>query len=222
MNPPSTRAALLDLAQDLSQTRGFNAFSYRDLAGGIGIRTASIHHHFPTKADLGREMMARYRERFREQLASVEAGNGSARRRLKKFADLFRLTLRQGNRLCLCGMLATEYATLPPAMQREVKKFYQDTEAWLARILEEGRAAKEFSFVGPPEAIASAFFAALEGAMIAARTFDDESRLAGAAQWFLFSISAVSGHPRSGKHSRVRMPSRALAKTHHVVRRRRP
>lgn len=192
MNESATRVALLDLAQDLAQTRGFNAFSYQDLAAGIGIRTASIHHHFPTKADLGREVMARYRERFRGYLEAIEAQTPSGRRRLEEFAELFRITLRKGNRLCLCGMLATEFATLPPAMQREVKQFYEETEAWLARVLDEGRAAKHFSYAGSSAPIARAYFATLEGAMIAARTFDDESRLARAAQWFLSSLESHS------------------------------
>jgi TetR/AcrR family transcriptional repressor of nem operon len=218
VNESSTRIALLDLAQDLAQTRGFHGFSYQDLAIGVGIRTASIHHHFPTKADLGREVMARYRERFRDLLADIETGTTSGRRRLEEFAGLFRLTLRKGNRLCLCGMLATEFATLPPPMQREVKRFYEETENWLARILDEARAAKEFAYAGPSDPIARAFFAALEGAMIAARTFDDESRLSRAAQWFLASLEVPSNavpprvRIRSGAsrapRSRSRVPKR--------------
>jgi len=212
VNESATRVALLDLAQDLAQTRGFNAFSYRDLAAGVGVRTASIHHHFPTKADLGREVMARYRERFRGYLETIEAETTSGRRRLEEFAELFRITLSKGNRLCLCGMLAAEYATLPAPMQREVKRFYEETETWLARVLEEGRTAKHFSYAGPSAPIARAYFAALEGAMIAARTFDDESRLLRAAQWFLSSFESHS--------ATVLQRARATTSTPRVIRRR--
>jgi TetR/AcrR family transcriptional repressor of nem operon len=172
-------------------------------------------------------MMARYRERFSLQLESIEARGQSARRRLEEFTDLFRLTLRQGNRLCLCGMLATEYATLPPEMQREVRRFYEETEVWLARILEEGRDANTLMFEGPPKPIAHAFFATLEGAMIAARAFDDESRLARAAEWFLFSLEAskskisVSGRPRPVRNPRVRKAPHALTNSPRVLKRRR-
>ena len=218
MSESRTRVALLDLAQDLAQTRGFNAFSYQDLAAGIGIRTASIHHHFPTKADLGREVMARYRERFRGYLESIEAQTKSGRGRLEEFAELFRVTLRKGNRLCLCGMLATEFATLPAPMQREVKRFYEETETWLARVLEEGRAAGDFSYAGSSAPIARAYFATLEGAMIAARTFDDETRLARAAQWFLSSLesrpSGASQRARSAaKAPHVRRPLSRTSKS---------
>ncbi|MGQ0723464.1 MAG: TetR/AcrR family transcriptional regulator [Candidatus Eiseniibacteriota bacterium] len=192
----ATKTALLDLAQELAQTRGLNAFSFQDLARGVGIRTASVHHHFATKGDLGREMMTRYRDRFRSELDLIDAGARSPRRKLELFADLFRRTLRQGNRLCLCGMLATEYATLPPAVQREVKAFYDETEAWLTDVLERGRDDGIFAFHGSPAPVAKTFFATLEGAMIAARTFEDESRLARAARWLLASLDGPSSPRR--------------------------
>jgi TetR/AcrR family transcriptional repressor of nem operon len=192
----ATKSALLDLAQELAQTRGLNAFSFQDLASGVGIRTASVHHHFATKGDLGREMMTRYRDRFRSELDLIDARARSPRRKLELFADLFRRTLRQGNRLCLCGMLATEYATLPPAVQREVKAFYDETEGWLTGVLERGRDDGIFAFHGSPGPLAKTFFATLEGAMIAARTFEDESRLARAARWLLASLDGPNSPRR--------------------------
>jgi TetR/AcrR family transcriptional repressor of nem operon len=188
--PADTKSVLLDCAQELAQTRGLNAFSFKDLAQRVGIRTASVHHHFPTKGDLGRELMARYRERFRAELSAIDAGTRSARRKLERLMALFRATLRDGNRLCLCGMLATEYLTLPLPVQREVRSFYEETEGWLARVLREGRSERAFDFDGSPAVLAKTFLATLEGAMIAARTFDDESRLARAASGLLAFVSA--------------------------------
>lgn len=187
---PDTKIALLDLAQELAQTRGLNAFSFQDLARGVGIRTASVHHHFPTKADLGRQLMARYRSRFRAELESIDARTRSAPKKLELFVGLFRQTLRRGNRLCLCGMLATEYATLPASVQDEVRAFYDETEDWLGRALVRGRSAGALAFDGSATEVAKTFLATLEGAMIAARTFGDEARLAGAAQWLLASLHA--------------------------------
>ena len=40
---------ILDLAQSLIQTRGYNAMSYRHLADEIGIKTSSIHYTSPQK-----------------------------------------------------------------------------------------------------------------------------------------------------------------------------
>jgi TetR/AcrR family transcriptional repressor of nem operon len=190
-----TREALLDLAQELAQTRGFNAFSFQDLSRGVGIRTASVHHHFATKEDLGRELMARYRARFGEELAAIARGTRSARRRLERFTDLFRRTLHD-DRLCLCGMLATEIATLPESVREEVRGFYEDTERWLAATLAGGRAEGTLVFPGAPASVARNCLATLEGAMIAARTFDDEKRLAGAGGWLLSSLVRSGTSPR--------------------------
>ena len=196
MTNPDTKTALLDLAQELAQTRGLNAFSFQDLAKGVGIRTASVHHHFPTKADLSKELMRRYRERFRESLESVRQRSRSPRRRIELFCGLFLDTLRDGNRLCLCGMLATEFATLPEAARLEVRGFYEETEAWLKGVLEEGRRTGVFALHGPPAQVAMTLLATLEGAMIAARTFGDERRLARAARWALASLESPGGKQR--------------------------
>jgi TetR/AcrR family transcriptional repressor of nem operon len=195
MAPRDTKTALLDLAQELAQTRGLNAFSFQDLAQGVGIRTASVHHHFPTKADLGRALMERYRATFRAELESILERTRRAPRRLELFVELFRRTLRQGNRLCLCGMLATEYTTLPSPVQTEVRAFFDETEAWLARVLEDGRRTDSFRFEGSSASVAKTLLATLEGAMIAARTFEDEKRLVRAADWLLSSL--VERRPRN-------------------------
>jgi len=185
MAGPVTRARLLDIAQELVQTRGYNAFSFRDLADRVGIRAPSIHHHFPSKAELGRRLMARYRERFGELLAEIESKIRDPRKRLDRFVGLFRATFRQGNRLCLCGMLATEYATLPRPVRVEVNAFYRETEKWLQRTFAAGRASRRLKFAGTPASAARTFFGALEGAMIAARAFKDEKRLTAAGNWLI-------------------------------------
>lgn len=183
-----TRTALLDVAQELAQTRGLNAFSFQDLAKAVGIRTASVHHHFPTKGDLGRELMRRYRTRFVADLLRIARREADPRRRLERFSALFVRTLRSGNRLCLCGMLASEFLTLPPSVKDEVRAFYDDTEAWLAQVLGSGRESGALRFEGTPARMATTYLSTLEGAMIAARTFDDESRLTRAAEWLIASM----------------------------------
>jgi TetR/AcrR family transcriptional repressor of nem operon len=189
MAEAETRTALLDAAQELAQTRGFNAFSFRDLSERVGIRTASIHYHFHTKGDLARELMRRYRDRFLALLAAIEDRFTDARRRLAAFADLFRATLRNGDRMCLCGMLAVEYATLPAAVQEEVRAFFDASERWLSKVLEEGRKARVLKFDGEADATARVLFSALEGAMMTARAFGDGERLDAAAKWMVQSVS---------------------------------
>ena len=179
------RTRLLDVAQELIQTRGFNGFSFHDLAARVRLRAPSVHHHFPSKAGLVKELMSRYRTRFGTLLVEIEVNVPSARRRLERFVDLFLQTYRMGERLCLCGMLATEFATLPRAARAEVTAFYRDAEAWLTRVFADGRKQKRLRFAGTPASAARTFFAALEGAIIAARAFKDEKRLTSAGRWLI-------------------------------------
>jgi TetR/AcrR family transcriptional repressor of nem operon len=188
-----TRTRLLDVAEGLAQSHGWNGFSFHDLARAVGVKTASIHYHFPTKADLGRELMARYRRGFGERLARIDARARGARAKVRALVGLFRETLATGDRLCLCGMLASDYATLPAEVRPEVRGFFADSERWLARVIDEGRRAGAFRPAGSAARAAAAFFSALEGAMIAARAFGDGRRLAAAGDWLLGAIAGPNG-----------------------------
>lgn len=187
-----TRTMLLDLAERLTRQRGYNAFSFRDLSERVGVTTASIHYHFPTKAELGRQVMKRYRERFVAALSALTQADRparSAREVVTDFCGLFESSLRRGG-ACLCAPLASEYASLPDEVQVEVRNFYDDAEGWLAAVLERGRRAGELKFDGASLAVARAIVAMIEGAMIAATAMNDEGRLRQAIQWALASIGA--------------------------------
>ncbi len=171
-----TPDTILDVAQGLLQTRGYNGFSYRDIAGAVGIRTASLHYHFPGKADLGVALAARYRLRFNEALEDINARTDDARRRLECYADLFRKTLGVDSRLCLCGMLGAEIATLPDPVMAEVNGFFRDNEAWLTAIIAAGQNDGTLRSDTPAVDQARLVLAALEGAMIVARATGDAGR----------------------------------------------
>ncbi len=179
-----TAERVLDVAQELVQTRGYNGFSFRDIAEVIGIKSASIHYHFPSKGDLGVALVARYRKAFQEELAGVSQRQAGAPKRLKCFIALFRRTLTE-QRLCLCGVLAAEQGSLPEEVNAEVRAFFQLCEDWLVEVLKEGRAAGEIEFRGPAPALADHLIALLEGAMMMALSLDDLERFDKAAQGFL-------------------------------------
>lgn len=171
MTTPHTRTRLLDAAQDLVQRVGANAMSYQDLAEAVGIRKASIHHHFPTKSDLLVALIDRYRDEFLAQVAEIAAGRGSAAARLERFADLFEATLRQAQcaKACPCGMLGAEIATLEPRAADRLSRFYQQLIAALADLVAAGRKDGSLRAAGPPEDIAWLIFGLLEGTMLVAR-----------------------------------------------------
>jgi TetR/AcrR family transcriptional repressor of nem operon len=170
-----TAARILDVAERLVQVQGFNAFSYADVAAEIQIRKASLHHHFPTKAALGQALITRYRKRFSRALADIHLGSNDARARLKAYAGLYTGVLRK-RRMCLCGVLAADFETLPGPMRKGVVGFFRDNETWLAGVLEEGRRLKTLRFQGPASTLAAFVVSSLEGAMLVARSFGRAER----------------------------------------------
>jgi TetR/AcrR family transcriptional repressor of nem operon len=180
---------VLDAAERLAQTRGFNGFSYADVSAEVGVTTASLHYHFPTKADLGAALVARYTRAFSGALSEIESSDARAAGRLERYAGLYVDVLATG-RMCLCGMLAAEYATLPPAMQRALRAFFDGNESWVAGVLERGRAAGELDFEGPARDAARHCVSTLEGAMLLARSYGDTARLVSTARRLVAAFAA--------------------------------
>ena len=165
---PSTSERILATAERLVQERGFNAFSYADISKVLGIQKASLHHHFTTKAQLGLALIDRYRRDFGAALAAIDADADDAKQRLEGYTALYGSVLRK-KRMCMCGMLAAEVATLPKGMQASVAAFFADNASWLSRVLDEGRDEGSLEFGGPAESMAAFFVSSLEGAMLVAR-----------------------------------------------------
>lgn len=112
------RDAILDAAQARARASGYNGFSFRDLAADVGIKSASVHYHFPTKGDLARALMDRYREATLEALGTAE----DARTRLDRLIDLFRAAAHSGE-MCLCGAFGATSGLLPDDVRRSAARF---------------------------------------------------------------------------------------------------
>ena len=186
-----TATRILDVAERLAQMRGFNGFSYADIAAEVEITKAALHYHFATKADLGEALIGRYAARFGEALAAIDAGTAAAPAKLRDYADLYVGVLRN-QRMCLCGMLAAEYPTLPNAMQASVVSFFDQNEAWLRDVLEQGRGDGSLQFTGSPRDVARMIISCLEGAMLVARPYDDIPRFQEAAASLMTGLASPS------------------------------
>jgi len=185
-----TATRILDVAERLVQVRGFNAFSYADVASELNITKAALHYHFPGKAELGQALVTRYAARFAEALAAVEAGLDDAPSRLDAYAQLYLDVLRD-ERMCLCGMLASEYPTLPPPMQDAVVRFFEDNETWLARVLRQGKDDGTLHFAPSPTETARMIVSGLEGAMLVARPHGDVARFSSVASQLLAGVTSA-------------------------------
>jgi TetR/AcrR family transcriptional repressor of nem operon len=184
-----TSQRILDIAERLMQTRGYNAFSYADIAQSLRVTKASLHYHFPTKAELGQRLIERYRQAFLRALESIDESGVDSLERLRRYSGLYLQVLRN-DRMCLCGMLAAEFTTLPKPMKEELKEFFDENERWLVAVLEDGRAAKKLSFAGPARDVARHLVSSLEGAMMMARSYDDVARFEATAKRLLAALAA--------------------------------
>jgi TetR/AcrR family transcriptional regulator, transcriptional repressor for nem operon len=183
-----TASAILDVAELLVQTRGFNAFSYADVAAELGITKPALHYHFAGKAELGEALLARYTARFSEALEAIDARTTGAAHKLEAYAELYAQVLAQ-DRMCLCGMLAADYHTLPEGMRRSVIGFFDNNQTWLTGVLDQGRGDGSLQVDGPSREVAQMIIGTLEGAMLVARTYRDPERFASSARQLLTEIA---------------------------------
>ena len=174
-----TKTAIMDAAQELIQRGGVNAMSYQHISDAIGIRKASIHHHFPTKDSLIEAVLQRYAVYFFRLVDEIFDSKLDPEVKLRKYAGLFEATLCEGkkDKACLFGMLGAELSTLGSPSAAGVRKFYRENEARLARVLDEGREKGHFRFKGEAKVVAAMIFALLEGGALVARAEGGHKRL---------------------------------------------
>jgi TetR/AcrR family transcriptional regulator, transcriptional repressor for nem operon len=182
-----TAQRILDVAERLMQVRGYNGFSYADIAAALRVTKASLHYHFPTKAELARRLMERYTQTFLAALDKIDATDVTAREKLRRYVSIYSEVLAN-NRMCLCGMLAAEYATLPKPVRTEVTRFFDANEAWLTKVLGEARDGAGAKFAGPATEAARMMIATLEGAMMLARSYGEAERFDRAGERVLAEV----------------------------------
>ena len=216
MTTPASAAAatpqrILDVAEHLVQTRGFNGFSYADIAAEVGLTKATLHYHFATKAELGRRLIERYAAAFEGALHKIDSAAPGAPARLRAYVKLYADVLAE-DRMCLCGMAAAEYGTLPTPMQKALQMFFAANEVWLTRLLDQGQNEGYLCLRAPAREEAGMMMSALEGAMLLARAMGEPIRFERAAASLLAQLEQSTGasparnlHAR-GKIARARPP----------------
>ncbi len=171
-----TVTRIVEEAQKLMQERGYNAFSYADISEKVGIRKASIHYHFPSKSDLAKEALVRYRARVRELTRHVDQQTTDPRQKLEWLVNGYSMMLREQNLICLCGVLGAELPTLPEGVRNEVLGFFSEVETWLSGVLEQGVKIGMMQVEQPLELEARLLLSTIQGALMVARAFNDAAR----------------------------------------------
>lgn len=171
----SPRAAeIAEHTKVLLAAGGYNGFSYADLSERVRIGKPSIHHHFPSKAELVLTVVTLHRQQAREGLAALDAHVPDPLARLTAYTEYWAKCIREGTApICICAMLAAEMPMIPPDIADEVSGYFADLTAWIAAVLEEGSAKGQFQLRDSAAAEARTFMSTVHGAMLTARAFGD-------------------------------------------------
>lgn len=188
-----TKNKILDVAQDLIQRLGVNAMSYHHISEAVGIRKASIHHHFPTKEDLLIEVLKRYQVGFTKIVDQIVNSDLSPSTKLRRYMELFEATLQEGNhdKACLCGMLGAELTTIGSSSAELVKSFYKENEDKLVKILKQGVEQGAFKIPGNIKSTAKIIFSFLEGGLLIVRAQGNLKQFRGMMNQCLKLLGAV-------------------------------
>ena len=170
----STSDKILDVAQSLIVAGGYNGFSYADISAAIGIRKASIHHHFPAKAELVAVLVDRYTKQAETGLQSLREQAASPADQLQFYVNYWRTCIENASQpFCICAMLASEMQMLPDEVASRVRAHFRNLAAWLTSVLQAGVEQNLFQLDKRPQEHAQMLMASVHGAMLSARALGD-------------------------------------------------
>lgn len=192
MNLPSTKADdILRCARTLIVSGGYNSFSYADISSVVGIRNASIHHHFPSKSDLVRRLVAQYRQEAEAGIAELERNISDPLEQLRAYVGYWEGCIADASHpFCVCALLAGEIPVLPEPVVVEVRAHFRRLSAWLASVLERGVAEGRIKLTGTASDNAEMFMATVHGAMLSARAYGDAKTFGAITRPLLQRIAA--------------------------------
>jgi TetR/AcrR family transcriptional regulator, transcriptional repressor for nem operon len=170
----TTSQKILDIAQSLIVAGGYNGFSFADISDAVGIRKASIYHHFPTKIELVRMLVEQYAQKAASALEAVRSNVPEPVNQLEAYTGYWQTCIGDGSQpFCVCAMLASEMEILPKEVAAEVQVHFRNLSAWLTKVLEDGAARGQFRLDRSSEQMAQILMASVHGAMLSARALDN-------------------------------------------------
>lgn len=179
----NTKERILKYSEQLMLSKGYNGFSFMDIAKMVGIKKASIHYHFPTKEDLAVTIVMKYRKLFSRWRNRVE--ERSTVDKISGFFSLYHSLYRKGNQICPIGMLLAEYSTIPQLLQNEIKTLLEEEKKWLISTMNSAKASGDI-----PDNIDSLVFtdlviSYLSGAIKFWRIYNDDESYYSAKEYFV-------------------------------------
>ncbi|MBL4739990.1 MAG: TetR/AcrR family transcriptional regulator [Sneathiella sp.] len=161
-------SSILDVAESHIRRGGFNAVSFRDIATAVGIKSSSVHYHFPHKHDLGKAVVERYAINFVEVLGSPINSLETPTMRIERLGAAYSGSLAQDGAICLACVLGAESAGLPEEVNGAVIAFFKQLLQWTEEALTGAQG---------PAADASYIISAMQGAMVLSIALNDPRKL---------------------------------------------
>ena len=166
--PSKNKDKINEVAQNLDQEKGYQGFSFHDLSAAVGITTASIHYHYPTKAHLGIALIQKYSACFHEMLSDVKAKNESPKAQFEALLGIFEGTMGR-NKICIVGALSGEFHGLPEEVREQLKDLIVESAQGIQYIIEDAQTAGEISTRFDARALAELWNNTLQGTMATGR-----------------------------------------------------
>jgi AcrR family transcriptional regulator len=159
------------IADQLIRSKGYNAFSYSDIANRLNLKNAAIHYHFPSKAELGQAVIIESREKFTRE--SQEWAGKSEPEQIRLFLEMYRNNRKNGG-ICFMGALGTSFDTLPEEMQIELRRAHKEIIDWLIQMLEKGKKEKILHFDSSSKEMADLITSSMMASLILERLSGQE------------------------------------------------
>lgn len=170
----STAEEIIRRTRPLILSGGYDGFSYADISNVVGIRKASIHHHFPTKAQLVRVLVEQYRREAVEGLRQLDQAIADPAERLRAYTGYWQNCIASGSEpFCVCALLASQMPALPEEVAAEVRAHFRALAAWVASVFRQGIEQGGLQMVHEPQIEAEVFVATVHGAMLSSRAHGD-------------------------------------------------
>ncbi|EPG75873.1 transcriptional regulator, TetR family [Leptospira fainei serovar Hurstbridge str. BUT 6] len=176
---PDTKEEILKLSKSLVQTKGFHSFSYQDISDKLKLKKASIHYHYPSKADLGKELLKSYSENFESWAAQLEKRKLTPKEKVEEFFRMFSKIPGKGDRICPGGAFGLDLDSLPKSLKLSYENFQDQKIQWLSKVLKEGRSDGSIRSYGTPLEQAECIYSTLQGSLQYVRSVHQTNKLNG-------------------------------------------
>ncbi len=162
-----TKGQALEIAKKQLQTKGFNGFSFQDIADTLGIKKASLHYYFSSKEDLALEIMHSYETGFAEW--SKKTASFAPEKRLEKWFNLFFRLAEDDHKICPVGALCTDLDIFSKSTRSKILQFHERQRDWIQENLKQGQDSKAYKADLKIEPTSDLIMSSIQGALQIAR-----------------------------------------------------